>query len=555
MTLSLNVLNHLGLNLYSNIPSVLSEVVANSYDADATEVSIVITNNRIIIKDDGNGMDAAEINAKYLLVGYQKRLNGEAFSPVYNRPVMGRKGIGKLSLFSIANTIELHSHKNGKVSSLKMNKEEIKRQIKENNGTYFPEEIAPLPIEKGTTIIIYDLKKGVSKAKSLKKRLARRFSVIGEENKFLVKVNEEPISIADRDFFNKVEFLWLVDHDDKLYRRKFKNIKNFDSLNGRVLINEKEYLIEGWIGTVELPSQLSEDGTNNNKISIICRGKLAQEDILETYTEGGIYADYLIGEIKADFLDDDSEEDIATSSRQKINEDDPRFIAVKKVIYSYLKAIQSQWTQLRNDRATDKILGEFEAVKSWYEELKYDSHKKQAQKLFKTIDTLHFDKENIDEKKTLVRQAVLAFEQLKIRESLNQIDKIETTNDIELINVFGHLSEIEAMLYYDIASGRVKVIRELKEKTEKNELEAVLQKHIFDNLWLLNPSWERATQATEYMESKIGKAFEDVSDKLTDEQKRGRIDIGYRTAGGKHIIVELKRYKPSYKITPFVLAE
>ena len=35
MSLSLNVLNHLGINLYSNIPAVLSEIVANSWDADA----------------------------------------------------------------------------------------------------------------------------------------------------------------------------------------------------------------------------------------------------------------------------------------------------------------------------------------------------------------------------------------------------------------------------------------------------------------------------------------------------------------------------------------
>ena len=38
MSLSLNVLNHLGINLYSNIPAVvLSEIVANSWDADATK--------------------------------------------------------------------------------------------------------------------------------------------------------------------------------------------------------------------------------------------------------------------------------------------------------------------------------------------------------------------------------------------------------------------------------------------------------------------------------------------------------------------------------------
>lgn len=29
MTLDLNVLNHLGINLYSNVPAVIAEVVAN----------------------------------------------------------------------------------------------------------------------------------------------------------------------------------------------------------------------------------------------------------------------------------------------------------------------------------------------------------------------------------------------------------------------------------------------------------------------------------------------------------------------------------------------
>lgn len=53
MSLSLNVLNHLGINLYSNIPAVLSEIVANSWDADATRVDITISDDEIVIKDDG----------------------------------------------------------------------------------------------------------------------------------------------------------------------------------------------------------------------------------------------------------------------------------------------------------------------------------------------------------------------------------------------------------------------------------------------------------------------------------------------------------------------
>ena len=66
MSLSLNVLNHLGINLYSNIPAVLSEIVANSWDADAKRVDITISDDQIIIKDDGCGMSAADINNKFL---------------------------------------------------------------------------------------------------------------------------------------------------------------------------------------------------------------------------------------------------------------------------------------------------------------------------------------------------------------------------------------------------------------------------------------------------------------------------------------------------------
>ena len=40
MTISLDVLHHLGIGLYSNIPAVLSELVANAWDADATRVNI-----------------------------------------------------------------------------------------------------------------------------------------------------------------------------------------------------------------------------------------------------------------------------------------------------------------------------------------------------------------------------------------------------------------------------------------------------------------------------------------------------------------------------------
>ena len=98
MSINLQVLNHLGLNLYSNTSAVLSEVVANAWDADAKEVHISIDSDSITIIDNGTGMDLSDINNKYLTVGYQKR-SESGLSPILHRPVMGRKGIGKLSLY------------------------------------------------------------------------------------------------------------------------------------------------------------------------------------------------------------------------------------------------------------------------------------------------------------------------------------------------------------------------------------------------------------------------------------------------------------------------
>src|SRR5262249_53999566 len=61
-----------------------------------------------------------------------------------------------------------------------------------------------------------------------------------------------------------------------------------------------------------------------------------------------------------------------------------------------------------------------------------------------------------------------------------------------------------------------------------------------DHLWLLDSAWERAT-GSEMMESRLVKEGIAVDD-LTEKEKLGRVDIKYRTAAGKHIIVELKRF-------------
>lgn len=568
MRMSLNVLNHLGINLYSNIPAVLSEVVANSYDADATKVDITIGNQIIIIKDDGHGMTLSDINKKFLYVGYQRRLHDEQLSPRYNRKVMGRKGIGKLSLFSIANNIEVQTirenqetgqiEKNGFI----LNRDDIIAQIGlENDGIYRPKNVdeSTFEIDCGTRLIITQFKKNVNQTENyLKRRLARRFTIIHDTEEaaaFQVFINNDPITFSDRDYFSKIQFLWLVGDELDEYSSHF-SFNKITRLNGK--IDSTPYTISGWIGAVEKPSDLDQDGINNNKISIIVRGKMAQEDILESFNEGGIYATYLIGEINADFLDEDNEDDIATSSRQKMDEEDSRYKALTTHVYTLLKQIQNVWTDYRKELAKSTAIQKAEAfnpaLTEWFDSLKTETRKQHAIQLFSTIDTLHFTpQEEHEKKRELYKQGILAFEKLKLRDSLHELEKIKDADDLRLASVFTDLSDIEANLYYDIATERVGVIKEFQKQLDANNKEKLLQLYLFDNLWLLNPSWERATSGTEIMEKRIDAEFDKVSANLTNEEKSGRVDIKYRTSAGKHIIIELKRYAPSYQITPTVL--
>lgn len=545
LTLDLNVLNHLGLNLYSNIAAVLSEIVANAWDADAEEVSIDIFDNKIIIKDDGCGMDVEDINNKFLTVGYTKRERGPDITPRFNRKVMGRKGIGKLSLFSIAERIEVHSLKDDEKNSLLMYVPKIKIAIN-SNIVYHPEELTTdnCDFEKGTKIILTELKKSAFRTESyLRRRLARRFSVIGDEFNFKVVINGSPITVHDRDFYGNIKFLWEIGATYKV-KEHCKNVKRTSLFNG-VVDSDLGFEISGWIGAVENSGSLTEDkklGQTNNTISLLARGKLAQEDILSGFNEGSLYTKYLIGEISADFLDLTDKEDIATSNRQALKEDDERYQQLLGFVYDkILKIIQKEWEAWSKEEGTEKAL-EKPAIKKWYGRLTTGG-KRHAEKLFGAIQKLPVDRE--EDRNELFKYGILAFERLRVKDSLDSLDLISSSNELRFAEIFSDLDSIEAVLYYDIASARVKVIGEFAKIIDKDEKEKVIQKYIFDHLWLLHPSWERATEDSR-MEQSVTTEFGKI--KLTKEEKAGRLDIRYRTAAGKHIIVELKKSGRAIKI-------
>ena len=121
MTVAGQLFKHLGLQMYSGAVPAISELISNAYDAMARNIWITIPtgrpisqNDEILVKDDGHGMSYEECNSLYLFVGRDRRGQQNGWTKEYNelpsRKVQGRKGIGKLAGFGIANLIAVRSY-------------------------------------------------------------------------------------------------------------------------------------------------------------------------------------------------------------------------------------------------------------------------------------------------------------------------------------------------------------------------------------------------------------------------------------------------------------
>ncbi|MDE2722094.1 MAG: ATP-binding protein [Gemmatimonadota bacterium] len=548
MRLSLDVLQHLGINLYSNVPAVLSEIVANAWDADANRVLVELSRDKkqIRIEDDGIGMTRNEVIDRFLLVGYQRRTRQPGVTPKGRSP-MGRKGIGKLSLFSIAGDIVVETVQNGERTSMRMRLGAVQEAIRRNKGEYEPEELPVLDggIQKGTCITLDDLRKRhtISTAEGLRKRLARRFSIIGPSEGFSVTVNGTEITPSDRGYHDRLQYIWTYG-DQSPTLSLCKNLERHEERGPKIPhSDEAGLMINGWLGTVRESGQLKDEfGENLNRIAIFVRGKMAQEDLLNDFAERGIYANYLIGELRVDGLDTatgldaDEDEDSATSSRQRIVEDDPRYVALKEFVNKELKHIQNRWSELRVEDGARTAM-EIPEINEWISELPKEISRKAKSWLGK-INRLSVGSQN--ERKQLMKHAVLAFEFHRWNQNLSTLDAIDDENLEAVIAIFQDLDGLESSLYGQIVQQRIEVIRALQEKVDHNAKERVIQSYIFDHLWLLDPSWERV-EASEVMEKRVSALFEDLDAKLSREEKNARLDIKYRKTVGKHVIVELKR--------------
>ncbi|MEZ5257856.1 MAG: ATP-binding protein, partial [Ilumatobacteraceae bacterium] len=277
-----------------------------AWDADASTVSIRLGADRIVITDDGEGMTVDQANERFLKVGYRRRQDRPPVTPA-GRHVMGRKGIGKLSLFAIADVVQVESVCGDQHHGFIMRSDDIRAQVGDGDGRYQPDALTALSndLNRGTRITLSEIKTTVDKRTllPLRRRLARRFSVIGPSHGFEVATQlgtEEPetISVGDRGYWRSIEFIWAIgsEADDtiEICSSNGGEPKQSKLLDGECGDSEG-WSVTGWIGTVKEQRQLEE---GDNVVPVLAHGKLVHEDLLSQVKQGGIFTKYVVGELR-----------------------------------------------------------------------------------------------------------------------------------------------------------------------------------------------------------------------------------------------------------------
>lgn len=114
------IVDHLSSGLYESPSACLKELINNSYDADASVVNVFIKPeaDRIIIEDNGHGLNEAEFKKHFSSVSesYKRVENDE--TEIYQRKKIGKIGIGFIAANEICDVMEIISTKKGSKEEL-----------------------------------------------------------------------------------------------------------------------------------------------------------------------------------------------------------------------------------------------------------------------------------------------------------------------------------------------------------------------------------------------------------------------------------------------------
>ena len=515
MEFDVGTIKHLGLQMYSTLPPVIGELVANSWDANASRVEITIPatpideqTSEIVISDDGIGMSDEEVRNKYLIIGRDRRDDekSDKTPPPRKRKIMGRKGIGKLSAFGIAQEIVVESMKEGEVSHFRMNYDELLAKAADR-VIEFPQLPSTGTVSKGTRITLRYITKFKNRRISIdiiRRGLARRFAVIGAEQDFEVVINSSPISPEDRD----LKRLLQKDMNSEPYLWEYNNVE---------IERGTGWTVSGWIGALERTRQ-DIDGIDRG-IVLMARGKLVQEPFVFNAVVGQQYAlSYLIGELHTEFVD--GKEDTIGTTRNSLVWDTEANIALKEWGQKEINKIARAWGKKRR-KDNENQLQESELYRKFRERAEEIGNKR-ALKLADQLVRQSIERNptaDVQELEPLIQMCLNFLEFDAFWEIAEDLTEAEFQDSEKLLDLFREWQIVEAKEMARVTEGRIKTIEKLHHLIETNALEVpTLHNFLKEFPWVIDPRWTLVANEVTYSQL-LHNEFPEASDVLESDRR------------------------------------
>jgi hypothetical protein len=517
------LVKHLGLSMYRGAVPALAELISNAWDADAENVAVSIPfgvgmkDQKIVVTDNGHGMTFDEVQQAYLVVGRDRRATGGEKTPG-DRPVMGRKGLGKLAGFGIARIVEVRSVRNGWLTHFRMDFDRMtKGGHSEMVDAYEPTVIADHLTKEpnGTTVTLTDLQitRSIEEGE-FRASMSRRFSVLNKG--FSVEINGKPIP----------------PYQPSLQFRFEGPNSGWETVPG---VGE----IKWWFGFTEKPIPTE----SARGISILVRDKMAQAPFFFDLS-GGAYGQagmqYMTGEVSADQLD--KETDFVGTDRQGILWTEPLPEALLRWGETKVREKLREWAAKRaasnEERLVQTITGTDHKVDERIAKLR-PAERKEALQVIRTLASIESVTDDPKRASELLDLVLRAFEDSSFFALIKALGAVNQAERSEVFRLVTELDIFETVKLSEVVRARVAVIEKFREMIEQDVPEKPdMQEFLFKHSWLIDPEWLLVENEVA-LETLIIEYFGLTRTGDPDSDKR--VDFFCIATRGKHLVVEVKR--------------
>ncbi len=533
MTVAGRFIDLLGHQMYGGPVQAVAEFVANAWDADSKRVEVSVSEDpkeegaEIKVRDYGEGMDFDELTKRYLTVGYERRKErGETTDS--DRLVMGRKGIGKLAGFGIAEDIVLRAVKDKWVVQFTLNYTDLKSKTEIGGFEFDPEVDEASDEEDGVTVILKNLKlERKINIQSFKRSISRRFALTTELMEIVV--NGENITKEDLPFEHRTpseDGMW-ADED----------IEGFGS-------------VSYWFG-------FSNDTIKDPElrgVSVFARDRIAQTTPFFFNLAGGINGqvglEYLTGQVKANELD--AAVDHIATPRQMVNWQFRNAPILEKWGQDKVKELCSKWKKRRIEKNLAKFKHDYSEYYPRINALASQEKKDVMAALERIAGLEHVEEEDF---RTIADSLVRGVERESVKKIIMGINAVSEDALPELYEAIKEWDIISAVAIAEVVTGRIEIIRQFKRHIDERLPEKApgeqpdMQKFIAEYPWLLGQQYADLTPAGFYHEKGVDKWIEDVLKEVDkeyareDEREGRRFDLLCIKNEWQVLVLELMRPK------------